>query len=183
MAENTESASPSPAAASTKNPLVTVLLVLNMAAMGTIAFFQYRFMQMEKERPDLSALLKEKDAPPVEGEAEAEGEQKTVEVVKKENLLPLEMFTVNLSQGDGPRRYARMEAVLKMSDDAKAAEFEARKPQIRDTIISILNTKRPEDLLKKEGKQFLKEEIKAAINAFLVDGKVDDVYYIGFQIN
>jgi flagellar FliL protein len=103
--------------------------------------------------------------------------------VKKENLLPLEMFTVNLAQGDGPRRYARMEAVLKMSDDAKAAEFEARKPQIRDTIISILNTKRPEDLLKKEGKQFLKEELKAAINAFLVDGKVEDVYYIGFQIN
>ncbi|MBY0518018.1 MAG: flagellar basal body-associated FliL family protein [Bacteriovoracaceae bacterium] len=182
MAENTETApAASSSAPSAKNPLVTILLVLNMAAMGTIAFFQYRFMQMEKDRPDLTALLKEKDAKPVEGEAE--GEQKTVEVVKKENLLPLEMFTVNLSQGDGPRRYARMEAVLKMSDDAKAAEFEARKPQIRDTIISILNTKRPEDLLKKEGKQFLKEEIKAAINAFLVDGKVDDVYYIGFQIN
>jgi predicted AAA+ superfamily ATPase len=54
-----------------------------------------------------------------------------------------------------------IEAVLKLSDDAKSAEFEARKPQIRDTIISIINTKRPEDLLKKEGKQFLKEEIKA----------------------
>jgi flagellar protein FliL len=176
MAETTEASS-----SSQKNPLVALLLVLNMLSMGTIAFFQYRFMQLESQRPDLTTLLKEKDAPPTD--AEAAGEQKTGEVVKKENLLPLEMFTVNLAQGDGPRRYARMEAVLKMSDDAKAAEFEARKPQIRDTIISILNTKRPEDLLKKEGKQFLKEELKAAINAFLVDGKVEDVYYIGFQIN
>jgi len=37
--------------------------------------------------------------------------------------------------------------------------------------------------MKREGKSFLKEEIKAAINAFLVDGKIEDVYYIGFQIN
>ncbi len=168
------------AASSGKNPLVAALLVLNLAAMGTIAFFQWRFMQLEAQRPDLTQLLKEKDAPVDPAVA---GEQKPVEVVKKENLLPLELFTVNLAQGDGPRRYVRMEAVLKMSDEAKAAEFEARKPQIRDTIISILNTKRPEDLLKKEGKQFLKEEMKAAINAFLVDGRIEDVYYIGFQIN
>lgn len=180
MAENNEAA-PAAAPSSGKNPLVALLLVLNMIAMGVVAFFQYRFMQMEAARPDLTQLLKEKDAPAVN--PEAEGEQKTNDVVKKENLLPLETFTVNLLQGDGPRRFARMDAVLKMSDEAKPAEFEARKPQIRDTIISVLNTKRPEDLLKKEGKQFLKEEIKAAINAFLVDGKVEDVYYIGFQIN
>lgn len=167
-------------ASSGKNPLVAVLLVLNLVAMGTIAFFQYRFMQMEASRPDLTQLLKEKDAPV---DPAAEGEQKTVDTVKKENLLPLELFTVNLAQGDGPRRYVRMEAVLKMSEEAKPAEFEARKPQIRDTIISILNTKRPDDLLKKEGKQYLKEEMKAAINAFLVDGKIEDIYYIGFQIN
>jgi flagellar FliL protein len=169
-----------PAPTSGKNPLVAVLLVLNLVAMGTIAFFQWRFMQMEASRPDLTQLLKEQ-ANPVD--PAVAGEQKVPEIVKKENLLPLEMFTVNLAPGDGPRRYVRMEAVLKMSDEAKAAEFEARKPQIRDTIISILNTKRPEDLLKKEGKQYLKEEMKAAVNAFLVDGKIEDIYYIGFQIN
>lgn len=180
MAEENKAPPAAAPAGSAKNPLVAILLILNLGAMGTIAFFQYKFMQLEASRPDLSQLLKEKDAP---ADPAIEGETKTAEVVKKENLLPLEMFTVNLAQGDGPRRYVRMEAVLKMSDEAKAAEFEARKPQIRDTIISILNTKRPDDLLKKEGKQFLKEEIKAAINAFLVDGKIEDVYYIGFQIN
>lgn len=179
MAENNEAASTA-APTSGKNPLVALLLVLNMISMGVIAFFQYRFMQLEATRPDVTQLIKEQNAP---ANPELEGEQKTNDVVKKENLLPLETFTVNLQQGDGPRRFARMDAVLKMSDEAKPAEFEARKPQIRDTIISVLNTKRPEDLLKKEGKQFLKEEIKAAINAFLVDGKVEDVYYIGFQIN
>lgn len=168
-------------APSSKNPLLMLLMVVNIAAMGTVAYFQWRFMDMEAKRPDLTALLKEKEAPTAEGDAT--GEARPAEVVKKENLLPLDSFTVNLAQGEGPRRYVRLDAVLKMSDDAKAPEFEARKPQIRDTIISILNTKRADDLLKKEGKSYLKEEIKASINSFLVDGRVEDIYYISFQIN
>jgi len=79
--------------------------------------------------------------------------------------------------------FVRLNAVLKFSSSSKSEEFEARKPQIRDTIISILNSKRPEDLLKKEGKVYLKEEIKASINSFLIDGKVVDIFYVGFQIN
>lgn len=167
---------------SNKNPLLILLMIVNIAAMGVVAFFQWKFMQMEAKRPDLTQLLKEKDSSS-EATGDAAGEQKKTEVVKKENLLPLDSFTVNLAQGEGPRRYVRLDAVLKMSDDAKAPEFEARKPQIRDTIISILNTKRPDDLLKKEGKSYLKEEIKASINSFLVDGRVEDIYYISFQIN
>lgn len=183
MADN-QAVAPAPAAApSGKNPLLMILMIVNIVAMSAVAYFQYNFMKMEASRPDLTKLLKEQKDGTVVVDTEAAGEQKTEEVVKKENLLTLDSFTVNLASGDGPRRYVRLDAVLKMSDDAKAPEFEARKPQIRDTIISILNTKRAEDLLKKEGKSFLKEEIKSSINSFLVDGKVEDVYYISFQIN
>lgn len=180
MAEDTN---PGPVSTSSKNPLLTLLMVVNIVAMSVVAFFQWRFMDMEAKRPDLTQLLKEKNNPSSSSD-EASGEQKKTEVINKENLLALDSFTVNLAQGEGsPRRYVRLDAVLKMSEDAKAPEFEARKPQIRDTIISILNTKRADDLLKKEGKSFLKEEIKASINSFLVDGKVEDIYYISFQIN
>lgn len=179
--EKTASASGAPVS-SGKNPLVTILLVLNMAAMGTVAFLQYKFMEMEAKRPDLTALLKEQNTPAVD--AEAAGEQKPEEqATKTDQLLTLDPFTVNLAQGDGPRRYVRLDAVLRLSKDTKLEEIEARKPQIRDTIISILNTKRPDDLLKKEGKSYLKEEIKASVNSFLVDGRVEDVFYTSFQIN
>ncbi|MFL5786173.1 MAG: flagellar basal body-associated protein FliL [Bacteriovoracaceae bacterium] len=181
MADN--QAATASGAPSGKNPLLTILMVVNIIAISAIAYFQWRFMQMEANRPDLTRLLKEQKDGTVVVDTEAAGEQKTEELVKKENLLTLDSFTVNLASGEGPRRYVRLDAVLKMSDDAKAPEFEARKPQIRDTIISILNTKRAEDLLKKEGKSFLKEEIKSSINSFLVDGKVEDIYYISFQIN
>ncbi len=180
MADNNSATAPG---SSGKNPLLTILMVVNIVAMGAVAFFQWRFMQMEASRPDLTRLLKEQQDGTVVVDTEAAGEQKSSEVVKKENLLTLDSFTVNLASGEGPRRYVRLDAVLKMSDDAKAPEFEARKPQIRDTIISILNTKKAEDLLMKEGKSILKEEIKSHINSFLVDGKVEDIYYISFQIN
>jgi flagellar protein FliL len=181
MAEENKPGSVENQSSNNKNPLLMILMIVNILAMGTVAFFQYKFMEMEAKRPDLTALLKEKDLQQSSGEAN--GEEKKTDVAKKENLLNLDSFTVNLAQGDGPRRYVRLDAVLKMSDDAKAPEFEARKPQIRDTIISILNTKRADDLLKKEGKSYLKEEIKASINSFLVDGRVEDIYYMSFQIN
>ena len=182
MAEEIKAAA-TPPPPSQKNPLLTLLMAINILAMGSVAFFQWRFMDMEAKRPDLTQLLKENKESNAAAAGEAAGEQKSPEVIKKENLLPLDSFTVNLAQGEGPRRYVRLDAVLKMSDDAKIPEFEARKPQIRDTIISILNTKRADDLLKKEGKSYLKEEIKASINSFLVDGRVEDIYYISFQIN
>jgi flagellar FliL protein len=180
--ENTETAAAAPAkkpaAASQKNPLVAVLLILNMIAMGTVAFFQYKFMEMEKNRPDLTQILKESGIDPV-----VKDESAVAVEVSKESLVDLATFTVNLAQGDGPRRYVRLNAVLKMSTESQLTEVEARKPQIRDTVISILNSKRPEDILKRDGKLYLKEQIKSAINSFLIDGKVIDVFYIGFQIN
>ena len=163
-----------------KNPLVALLLVLNMGALGAVAFFQYKFMEMEAKRPDLTKLLSEMN---IQAPSDGIEENKPTETISKENLIDLSTFTVNLAQGDGPRRYVRLNAVLKMDETSELSEVEARKPQIRDTIISILNSKRPEDILKRDGKLYLKEQIKSAINSFLIDGKVVDVFYIGFQIN
>ena len=167
-------------ATSQKNPLVAVLLIVNMIALSAVAFMQYQFMEMKAKEPNWQELVQggqEAKNPDVANEA------MPTENLEKESLIDLEMFTVNLAQGDGPRRYVRLQAVLKMSKDADATEVEARKPQIRDTVISILNSKRPEDLLKRDGKIYLKEQIKSAINSYLIDGNVVDIFYVGFQIN
>ena len=163
--------------ASQKNPLITLLLILNMAGLGTVAYFQYKFMDMESKRPDISALLAQgKSTSEIDGEA-----LPTVEL-DQENLVELASFTVNLAQGDGPRRYVRLNTVLKLDNTSELSEIEARKPQIRDAIISLLNSKRPKDILKQDGKFFLKEQIKASINSFLIDAKIVDIFFNGFQI-
>jgi len=178
--EEEKKAAPAPAAGG-KNPLVAVLLLLNLVGMGAIAYLQFTAMKAETEKPSVRDIVKAemKEAMGDIDDGEDFGNVKESDG----HLFPLEGFTANLAQGDGPRRFVRLNAVLKFSSDSKEEEFKARKPQIRDTVISILNSKRPEDLLKKEGKAYLKEEIKAAINSFLIDGHVTDVYYVGFQIN
>ena len=95
----------------------------------------------------------------------------------------LDPFTANLAQGDGPRRYLRLKVVLRFSKTSSEEEFRSRKAQIRDTVITIINAKRPTDVLKLEGKNNLKEELKAAINTYLIDGSVIDIYYTQFQVN
>jgi flagellar FliL protein len=178
--QNNQGVQAEKSAPSSKNPLVALLLVMNMLALGAVAFMQYKFMEMESSRPDLTKLLAESSA---NTNPDLNNETVPTEDLKKESLLDLETFTVNLAQGDGPRRYVRLQTVLKMSEDSDSTEVEARKPQIRDTVIGILNSKRPEDLLKRDGKLYLKEQIKSAINSYLIDGKVIDVFYVGFQIN
>lgn len=196
MAEEKHEKDDAGAAPSGKNPLLVILVLVNTIAVGAIGFFQFQnhkklnavttaadLMKQDLEGGDHAAAAAGGEAPKAAGAhgAEAKGE---VEGVKADGLIyPLEPFTANLAQGDGPRRFIRISLVLKFSKETKKEEVDARKPQISDTIISMLNAKKPEELLKKEGKEYLKEEVKTSINNFLVDGQITDVYYVGFQIN
>ena len=162
------------------SPIVLAVLVINSIGLLTIGFFQFSYMKKEAAKPSVVELVKQEmgnhESHPGDDELK---DAKTT----KGTMFPLDPFTVNLAQGDGPRRYLRLNAVLRFNDESKKDELESRKPQIRDTIINILNAKRPEDLLKKEGKVYLKEEIKAAVNSYLIHGKLEEVFYTGFQIN
>lgn len=170
-AENSKSA-----VGSNKNYLVTILLLINAVVLGTVGYLQYMSSKKQQGTQTINQLV-QKDMM-----GEAEGTATDPNLNEEGTLLQLNPFTANLAQGDGPRRYVRTTLVLKFDKNAKEVEFNSRKPQIRDIILGLLNTKRPEQLLKTEGKSFLKEEIKSHINTILVDGKVLDIFYISFQI-
>lgn len=162
------------------SPLVLAILVLNSIGLSAVGFFQYTYMKKEAAKPSVVELVKQE----MGNHQEHPGDDELIPSKKIQGeMFPLDPFTVNLAQGDGPRRYLRLNAVLQFTKESKKDELESRKPQIRDSIINILNAKRPEDLLKKEGKVYLKEEIKAAVNSYLINGKLEEVFYTGFQIN
>jgi len=167
---------------SSKNPLLTILVLVNTVMMGAIGWFQFQNHQKMAATPNIRDVVKAEmknvngeEGQPVEGTGQAQ--------VDDGILFPLDGFTANLAQGDGARRFVRLNLVLKFSKNSNEEEFKRRKAQIRDSIITILNSKRPEDLLNVQGKGFLKEEIKSSINSFLIDGSVIDVFYVSFQIN
>jgi len=165
-----------------KNPILTILVIINTVVMGAIAYFQYSSHEKLASAPNIQDIVREQLAEGSdneEGVVNSTGEAKVPDGI----LLPLDGFTVNLAQGDGPRRFIRLGLVLKFSPDSSEDEFKKRKAQIRDTVIMTLNSKRAEDLLNAQGKNYLKEELKAAINTFLIDGSVINVFIVNFQVN
>ena len=176
--------------ASAKNPLLVVLVAVNTLAVLAIGFFQFQNHKKLTSVTTAADVMQQQlaaeagaGAAQAEGGAEGAAGAQKVEPKSEGLLYPIDPFTANLAQGDGPRRYIRISLVLKFTKETKKEEVDARKPQISDTIISMLNAKKPEELLKREGKEYLKEEIKTSINNFLVDGHLEEIYYVGFQIN
>ncbi|MGZ3692930.1 MAG: flagellar basal body-associated FliL family protein [Bdellovibrionota bacterium] len=91
-------------------------------------------------------------------------------------------FTANLS-GPASTHFAKIAVNFEVSKDSDEEEMKQRRPQFRDKIISLLNSKKPADLQSAEGRAFLKEEIKSTVNQYVKKGKVEGVYFSAFVIN
>jgi len=95
------------------------------------------------------------------------------------SVVSLESFTVNLVKSNS---YLQIEVSLELEKDNEFLneEVESRKAQIRDTIITILRSKTPDQVSSAEGEQQLKEEIKNEVDSLLTCGKIKSVYFTTF---
>lgn len=91
-------------------------------------------------------------------------------------------FTANLA-GPASTHYVKVTVNFEMNKEADEEELKQRKPQFRDKVISLLNSKQPADLQSTEGRNYLKEEIKTVSNSFLKKGKIEGVYFSAFVVN
>jgi flagellar FliL protein len=96
-------------------------------------------------------------------------------------IFPLEAFIVNLADSDG-RRYLKVTMELELSDKRLTEELKKRLPQIRDSILMILTTKRFEDIHRAEGKIALRNEIISKLNSLLKKGSITNLYFTEFVI-
>jgi flagellar basal body-associated protein FliL len=98
-------------------------------------------------------------------------------------MINLDQFTVNLSNpGSATPKFARANISLEVPTEDTETEVTSKMPQIRNTIIDLFNSKRPSDLATSDGRDYLKEEIRNALNSFLVSGKVKGVYFTSFAV-
>jgi flagellar protein FliL len=99
-------------------------------------------------------------------------------------MVTLEQFTVNLSTpGSVNPKFVRVNISLEVPTEDAEAEVTTKLPQVRNAIIDLFNSKRPADLATAEGRDYLKEEIRNALNGFLVNGKVRGVYFTNFALS
>lgn len=96
-------------------------------------------------------------------------------------IFSLETFIVNLADKGG-NRYLRVTMDLELTNPEVAAEISKRLPQIRDSILMTLPSKRFDDISSVDGKVALRDEILEKLNSILTLGKITNIYFKEFVV-
>ena len=96
-------------------------------------------------------------------------------------IFSLETFIVNLADKGG-NRYLRVTMDLELGNPEMESEVSQRLPQVRDSILMILPTKRFEDISTAQGKTALRDEIMETMNTYLLKGKITNIYFKEFVV-
>ena len=104
--------------------------------------------------------------------------QPAVQVVKtyEYSLAP---FSTNLSN---IRSYFKGTIVLETTNKKLVPKFDEKNAEIRDSIIKILISKKPDELLDTNGLQNLRKEITQTVNKVMDSSDITNVYFIDYII-
>ncbi|MGM0370613.1 MAG: flagellar basal body-associated FliL family protein [Bacillota bacterium] len=112
-------------------------------------------------------------------EEQTEEEETKKEVQRLGPTHNLEQFLVNLSESNS---YVKINIAVEVDKEEVIEEIETRSPQIRDTVISILRSKKIKTIQDNPQAKDLREEIRTAINQYLADGSVTNVFFTEFVV-
>ena len=105
----------------------------------------------------------------------------SVETITKRPMGPtydVGEFTLNLTSTTNQMRFIRTQIVLEASDAKAVADLEARAPQIRDQLITLLRSRTLDELSSEAGMELLRLDIIKAMNVLVSRGEVTDVFFI-----
>ena len=110
------------------------------------------------------------------------------EKTKTESLIgpiyPLDPFIVNLADPGG-KRYLRTSISLEIKNGENKnlkEEMDKRLPQVKDIIVTLLPTRKFDDIQTVEGKLALRDELMQRLNKILTQGKVTNIYFTEFVV-
>lgn len=157
-----------------KPTLFIILAIVNMLIVAGVGFMVWKGNKMREARPNIDDVI--------HGEFDAQKKELEKEDPFIGQLIPMETFLVNLA-GTRGRKVAKINMELEVEGDRIQEEIDKRKPQIRDIIIILLSSKTYSQVSTKEGKDFLRDEIRDTVNAFLTKGRIKSVYFTEFIYN
>ncbi len=96
-------------------------------------------------------------------------------------VFALDSFIVNLSD-QGGKRYLRVTMGLELGEPKAAEELTKRLPQIRDSILMTMPSRKVDELQTTEGKNSLRTEIISNLNVLLGKEIVKKIYFTEFVI-
>lgn len=127
------------------------LILVAAASLVLLAAAAAAALLMLKSRADVED--DEPDAPAPSSQREP------MKAAQAPAYVPLDAFTVNLADRDADR-YAQVAVVLELADPAHADAIKAFMPAVRNNILMVLAHKTARELMERDGKQRLAEEIR-----------------------
>lgn len=134
-----------------------IIAACAILVLGIGGFFGYRMMSGGKGKT---------------AEKEEKGKHET-----KGSLVAVEPFVVNLAESG---RYLKVTMQLETSDAAEQKLVEAKMPNIRDAVITLLSSKSAESVAGPEGKIQLKDDILLRVNQAVGKDVFKNVYFTDF---
>ncbi|MFP3206569.1 MAG: flagellar basal body-associated protein FliL [Hydrogenobaculum sp.] len=96
-------------------------------------------------------------------------------------MYDLGSFLVNLADKNA-NTYAKVSITLELSNQKVQQEVVKRLPIIKDAVINLLSSKTYDEIRTPEGKEELRLELIKRINAILVTGGVQNIYFTQFIV-
>ncbi|MDR1204485.1 MAG: flagellar basal body-associated FliL family protein [Peptococcaceae bacterium] len=92
-----------------------------------------------------------------------------------------EEYTINLA--DSTKKFIRLKLAVELTNEGALAELQTKLPMFEDTLISTASSKTSDILNTLEGKEDLKNNLISAINYFLDQGQVKNIYWKEFLLS
>ncbi len=114
---------------------------------------------------------------------EKKGKEKKKEEVKVEKrfFVTLDPLVVNLLDPSG-KRYIQIQIALQVKSPKDKEEIENNLPIIRDTMIDVLSSKTPDDVLEPDSKEKIKKELLEKLNEALGADIIENIYIIQYLV-
>ncbi len=138
--------------------IIIVAVVLLLVLGGGAAFF---LLKKGDDHADDEEVAEETDKPAKKDKKDKKKEHEVPPV-----FVNLEPFTVNLVPETGDQ-YLQVVLSLELDDPLSDPVLKAQMPKIRNNITLLLSSKKASELMPKEGKEHLAEDLKDEINSVI----------------
>jgi flagellar FliL protein len=137
--------------------IIVIALVVVLAAAGGTVFMLNR---SSSDGPDQPVLEKAPELGPV---------------------YESEEYTINLA--DSTKKFVKIKLAVELTSEKARLELESKIPRCEDTLINTTSSKTSDILNTSEGKEDLKNNLISAINYFLDQGQVKNIYLKEFILS
>ncbi|MBM9602980.1 flagellar basal body-associated FliL family protein [Desulfopila inferna] len=146
--------------------LASIILLIVLIGAGVSLFF---FLKSEGEEDKKPSSVLEVPVP---------------ELQKNTNIGPMidiNDFIVNIISAE-TSHYVKASFTLELSNEIVKEEVVQRMPQVRDSILLSVGNKTYDELQDLQGKKQLKAELASKLNAILVSGRINSIYFTDFVV-